>query len=165
MHTSPYVGNDFASADAAWEALLQPMHLRVSTSELQEQDQGLTSVDLPNGGQLAWLGVFHELHCVKVLRKMNYREHYHGNLTAEKLEDLQAHVDHCIDQLREASMCRADTQSLTTFMWEKGYPKPLLSTYRPKHTCIKWDTLINSVRPRVVLVDEVNQCSNPQAGS
>ena len=38
------------------------MSIRVTKAELEAHGQ--TSVQLPGGGYLAWLGVFHELHCV-----------------------------------------------------------------------------------------------------
>ena len=38
------------------------MSIRVTKEELDAHGQ--TSVELPGGGYLAWLGVFHELHCV-----------------------------------------------------------------------------------------------------
>lgn len=38
------------------------MSIRVSENELIRNNQ--TSVYLPNGGFLAWLEIFHELHCV-----------------------------------------------------------------------------------------------------
>lgn len=38
------------------------MSVRVSQEELDVHGQ--KSIALPNGGYLAWLGVFHELHCV-----------------------------------------------------------------------------------------------------
>ena len=52
-----------ASIDGAWEALLAPMDMRVSKDELAQSGQ--SSVALPEGGgNLVWLGVFHELHCI-----------------------------------------------------------------------------------------------------
>ena len=38
------------------------MSIRVTKAELDSHGQN--SVELPSGGYLAWLGVFHELHCV-----------------------------------------------------------------------------------------------------
>ena len=38
------------------------MSIRVTKAELEAHGQ--KSIKLPGGGYLAWLGVFHELHCV-----------------------------------------------------------------------------------------------------
>ena len=59
---SPFAGLPSASLDAAWHHLLEPTTIRVSAEELQQANQ--SSVTLPNGGYMAWLGVFHELHCI-----------------------------------------------------------------------------------------------------
>ena len=58
-----YAGTPNAQIDAAWSALMAPMHIRVTADELAHDGQ--ESVVLPeNGGYLGWLGAFHELHCV-----------------------------------------------------------------------------------------------------
>ena len=159
MHNSPYVGRDFAAVDSAWDLLLGNMSLRVDSDELAEHSQ--SSVSLPDGGHLAWLGVYHELHCIKMLQRMNYREHYQPDLTEQGLRDQQVHVDHCIDQLREASMCRSDTESLTTFIWSERWDKPLLSPQRPQHRCVDWDSLVSSFQDRIVGEGELNRMSRP----
>ena len=58
-----YTGNPNSNVDTAWENLLRGMHLRVTAEELAHRNQ--TSVALTEGGgYLAWLEVFHELHCI-----------------------------------------------------------------------------------------------------
>lgn len=60
---NPYTGPPSAQVDAAWDALLGDMNLRVSATELAQDHQ--ESVALPEGGgHLAWLGAMHEIHCV-----------------------------------------------------------------------------------------------------
>ncbi len=61
IHESPYVGPPAEDIDQAWQALLANINLRVTKEELDRHDQ--KSVQLPGGGHLAWLGVFHQLHC------------------------------------------------------------------------------------------------------
>ena len=41
---------------------MDDMVIRVSEEELSSRNQ--SSVKLPKGGHMAWLGVYHELHCV-----------------------------------------------------------------------------------------------------
>ena len=48
--------------DEAWDKLMAPMNIRVSAEELERSNQ--ESVSLPGGGKLAWIGAFHQLHCV-----------------------------------------------------------------------------------------------------
>lgn len=159
MHDSPYVGQPSEDVDNAWHDLMGNMSLRVTTEELAQQSQ--RSVALPNGGYLAWLGAYHDLHCIKILRKMNYRDHYHPNLTEQGLKDQQVHADHCIDALRNLAMCRSDTESMTTFVWRQGQVKPLLSPERPLRRCVDWDRLVGSLKHRVVSEGEMSMMRNP----
>lgn len=60
---NPFAGAPSPEIDETWAELLAPMNLRVSKAELEGGDQ--ISVALPEGGgYLAWLGAFHELHCI-----------------------------------------------------------------------------------------------------
>ena len=63
-NSSEYAGRPLdPDVDEAWRKLLQPMDIRVTASELARNSR--MSVRLPEGGgYLAWLGVFHELHCL-----------------------------------------------------------------------------------------------------
>ena len=174
MHESPYVGRPGIAIDKAWQDLLGDMSIRITKAELEQNDQ--TSIELPRGGYLAWLGAFHQLHCVvrtdqvglkladhemqKMLRQLNYRDHYHPNLTVKELADWQVHTDHCLELLRASAMCHVDTSSLTTFMWDKS-EKPMLNLERPAHRCVDWDGLILSIKHRGVSEEEVESMLNP----
>lgn len=60
---SPFAGPPSPSIDQRWHDLLSSISLRVSEDELQRSNQ--TSVALPvGGGYMAWLGVYHQLHCI-----------------------------------------------------------------------------------------------------
>jgi hypothetical protein len=97
----------------------------------------------------------------KMLRKANYREHYHPGAKGQELRDLQVHVDHCIELLRASAMCRPDLETLTTFKWRAGLSKPLLSPERPLRRCVAWDVLMGSLEERVVGDEEMNELENP----
>lgn len=155
MRNSPYIGYPDNHTDESWNYLFSNMSIRVTDEEISTKRQ--SSINLPNGGRLAWLGVYHELHCVKVLRKMVYREYYHPNLTDADLRDRQVHADHCVDMLRQALMCHGDVESLTTFIWDERYKKPLLSPQRPSHTCYDWEEMTGSLQSRIVSLDELDQ--------
>lgn len=63
LSQSPFAGPPSPEIDSAWNNLLAPMYMRVSREELRRDDQ--ESVQLPEGGgYLAWMGAFHELHCL-----------------------------------------------------------------------------------------------------
>lgn len=65
LSQSPFAGKPSPEIDAAWEDLLAPMHIRVTATELRRTNQeSVALTEEEGGGYLAWLGVFHELHCI-----------------------------------------------------------------------------------------------------
>jgi hypothetical protein len=159
---SPYAGEPTPESDEAWHTLLNNMSVRVTGDELARHNQ--TSVELPGGGYLAWLGVFHELHCVKMLRQWSWREHYFPNMTAHEHRHQMVHIDHCLDWLRNAAICGADTSALAVFKWDEKLPHPMLNTKRVPHRCVDWDALMRSHEDRVVSRDEIVSMRNPLMG-
>ncbi|CAF9913551.1 hypothetical protein IMSHALPRED_001378 [Imshaugia aleurites] len=170
LTNNPYAGPPSPALDAAWTALLSPMHIRVSEAELRRDNQ--ESVALTEGGGfLGWMGVFHGLHCVKrvladnyagknMLRKWNYKEYYHAGLSAKEKEHLASHVDHCFEMLRQAVLCHGDA-SLTTFKWHPAKTRPMFNASESVHTCVDWGRLMASVRDRVVDEKEILRLRNP----
>ncbi len=59
---SIYAGESSPSLNKAWRDLLSGANIRVSLQELTRANQ--TSIELPDGGALAWMEVTHHLHCV-----------------------------------------------------------------------------------------------------
>ncbi|KAH7069969.1 hypothetical protein BKA63DRAFT_92591 [Paraphoma chrysanthemicola] len=155
---SPWSGLPSPKIDTAWHHLLEPTTIRVTASELARSNQ--SSIELPvGGGYMAWLGVFHELHCIKMIRQWVYRDYYHPNLTSDDFEELSIHADHCLDILRSAAMCHGDT-TLTTFGWANK-SKPMLNTRPIDHRCVDWSELMKSVEERVVGREEIGALRNP----
>lgn len=62
FNKSPFAGPPGPDVEEAWHNLMLNMSVHVTKEELDAHGQ--TSIELPGGGYLAWLGVFHELHCV-----------------------------------------------------------------------------------------------------
>jgi hypothetical protein len=75
--SSRFAGSSHHLVDEAWQQLLANIDIRVTQQELQRNNR--SSVSLPSGGYLAWLGVFHELHCVVGLSCGLYRGNAHDN--------------------------------------------------------------------------------------
>ncbi|KZZ97458.1 hypothetical protein AAL_03422 [Moelleriella libera RCEF 2490] len=159
---SSFAGKPGPESEEAWHELMDTMAIRVTAEELAVHDQ--QSVALPRGGYLAWLGVFHELHCVKVLRRWAWRDYYSElqNLSAFEMKHHLAHVDHCLEVLRSAALCRADTEVLTVFTWSEESPKPVFDPRRIDHRCVDWDHLMaSSYVDRVVTHGELDELANP----
>jgi len=155
---NPFAGSPTPEIDAAWDSLMAPMHIRITKEELQHSNQ--KSVPLDSGGYLGWMGVFHELHCIRMLREWNYKDYYHPNISAESEEHLKSHIDHCFEMLRQSAMCHADA-SITTFKWDPKASEPMFNASEAIHTCVDWEKLIESLAIRVIHEDEILQLKNP----
>jgi hypothetical protein len=68
-------------------------------------------------GYVVQLDVFHQLHCLNLMRKLVYPETYPTDLTSQSDEALENidHLEHCYDQLRQSLQCNSD---LATIYWE-----------------------------------------------
>jgi hypothetical protein len=49
------------------------------------------------------------------------------------------HIDHCLDNLRQLVMCKADV-SLQTYDWLDNTPRPF-ANFKIEHECYNWDVV------------------------
>lgn len=120
---------------------------------------GLESLAFSDGsGYVGSLGVYHQLHCLKRIQRWTYRDYYYPNMTAQEESDTFFHMAHCLELLRQATICKADT-SITPYRWlhtGKGpsgvEPSPQQGTM---HECVNWEMLQEwATERRVDLFDE-----------
>lgn len=78
-----------------------------------------------------WIGelaVFHQLHCLNVLRQVLHRDYYEPLFAVGEFDidgDHGAkHVSHCLDALREAVMCASDI-GVIVWQWNEKAQKAL----------------------------------------
>ncbi|KAL4768173.1 hypothetical protein BDW60DRAFT_132426 [Aspergillus nidulans var. acristatus] len=142
---NPFTGEPRTELDAAWRHILEPMTTKISAEELAHLPD--TSIPFADGsGYIAELAVYHELHCVKRVRRFLHLSHYMPNITADELVRENTHIDHCLEYWREAAMCRGDT-TLATFRWKDGLP---YSRVYSDHECVDWEALDGWARGRMV---------------
>ncbi|KAH8815450.1 hypothetical protein F5884DRAFT_178817 [Xylogone sp. PMI_703] len=141
---SPYVGYG-AEVDAAWHAMYYDVGDQM-ISEMQLETLGMpkTSIKVTNPktgaeGYRVGLEVFHQLHCVNLLRQLAYKDHYETITGVANPEELQMHTDHCLEILRMNVQCNSDI-GLYTFDMLPGSstPWPQLNT---QHTCRNFDAI------------------------
>ncbi|KAI3324584.1 hypothetical protein HD806DRAFT_493002 [Xylariaceae sp. AK1471] len=134
---SPYTSDYGPEVDSLWDEITAPPGkvgmIVVSKEELASHN--LTSTRLSDGsGYLATIDVFHQLHCLDMLRKDIL------NPTGKVAEELwREHVGHCIDSIRLSLQCHADT-SLLTFKWIEGYSIPW-PDFRTHRTCRNFEDI------------------------
>ncbi|OAA70206.1 hypothetical protein LEL_10022 [Akanthomyces lecanii RCEF 1005] len=112
---SPYLGTDVQTVDALWEALYDDGLISViSESEASHLLNKTRAAPKTPDLYLVQLQVFHDLHCLNLIRKWVYMDLYpemaewseDGTLNHDTMNAI--HVDHCIDALRQSVMCTGD---------------------------------------------------------
>lgn len=93
-------------------------------------------------GRLAAFEGFHYIHCLYNLWKTHYPEYYseEAKFAKENPEEWLAHVDHCVDILRQKLMCDADP-GLITYIWLKNHYNPH-PNFNVEHKCRSYDKLL-----------------------
>ncbi|KAF8991800.1 hypothetical protein BDQ17DRAFT_1254546, partial [Cyathus striatus] len=67
----------------------------------------------PDGFYIAELEVFHQLHCLNMVRQALYPDYYPDMRMGTPRSDV--HIGHCIDAIRQSLMCSAD---ISTIVWQ-----------------------------------------------
>jgi len=136
-YPSVYRGYPTPEIDAAWRELdVGPIRLT------REQILMIGKEDTPSivkyreedgGGYMAILEFTHHLHCLNMLRKYTYHEHY------GKFFRTQSDLDHCVEMLRQNILCSADV-GMITFEWVRGSIRPYPNFNTP-HQCRNWEKI------------------------
>lgn len=92
------------------------------------------------------LSVFHNLHCLNEIRLA--LEHHHDESAEEDwMHQGRAHLDHCVDQIRQALMCHADLTPVPMIPVEGG-PEGAILGNGEIHTCRDFDAIWEWVEER-----------------
>lgn len=163
---NPFTGDPREEMDEAWHALLQNDNIRVPKDYLDEK--GLHSVYTKDGQDgIASLSVYHSLHCLKKVKHMVFKEHYHADKTGDAMAREKKHVDHCIEYIRESLMCQPDL-SMVTFRWinntaqhddKAGFWPTNFDV--DMHTCANWESLDAWAGERMFDLLEVDKLQRP----
>jgi hypothetical protein len=92
---------------------------------------------------MATLDVFHQLHCLNLIRKAFYPKRYNTSLFDEDGETLVyvrwIHLDHCIDTIRQSLMCSADVAVIGYEWFERE--KMTRGRFNAVHKCRDWSRI------------------------
>ncbi|KAJ4385387.1 hypothetical protein N0V93_009814 [Gnomoniopsis smithogilvyi] len=151
-----YTGYPTPESDAAWTDLLRGINLRILPDEMKRL--GYTSLALKDGsGYVGSLGVYHELHCLKRVRKMLYRDYYYPDMTAHEAGHRMGHLEHCLEQIRQSSICHGDI-NVIPYSWlrdENNLTALPTMQFGSLHQCVNWEKLDGWAKARRVdLFDE-----------
>ncbi|KAI1362291.1 hypothetical protein F5Y08DRAFT_341837 [Xylaria arbuscula] len=139
---SIFTGSPNASSDAAWAELLTGSNIVIYPEEAQIM--GFESLELRDRpGFVGSLTVYHELHCIKLIRHWFYHEYYYPNQTKAEHDEALGHVEHCLETLRLSAMCHGDI-TVRPFEWLRDDIGQVIGpTVKAGalHQCVDWDKL------------------------
>ncbi|TGJ78165.1 hypothetical protein E0Z10_g10597 [Xylaria hypoxylon] len=148
---SKYAGYPSTESDEAWNALIEGINIKIFPDEMSRL--GETSLEINDGtGYLGVLGVYHELHCIKRLRKWFYRDYYYPNATTLEYNERMTHAEHCLEFIRQSSVCHGDI-TVAGFKWlHDGAGQVVEPTTKEGalHRCVQWDRLTTWAKSRRV---------------
>ncbi|PGH08341.1 hypothetical protein AJ79_06028 [Helicocarpus griseus UAMH5409] len=133
---NPYKGPSGKELDNTWKDLYDINPFAAPGKDLKALHK--TSIEVPTqpGRFFVSLAVFHQLHCLDMVRRYVHNDHYQmdGHDSSVPIVD---HIDHCIDMIRQALMCHADTTLIT---WKGTFNRPE-PDFNAEHQCKKFDKI------------------------
>lgn len=132
---NPYQGPPSPEVDAAWRDLLKNSNIRISGETLRKLNRESIQLSDGSGDYFGGLNAHHHLHCIKSVRRVIYRDYYH----IPEDDMLWMHLDHCLEDLRQAVMCNPDL-SILTYDWLPNYRKPW-ANFTVDLECVDWEIL------------------------
>ncbi|PPQ72879.1 hypothetical protein CVT26_003500 [Gymnopilus dilepis] len=146
---SIYRGDPTPQVDDAWFRISTGIRTtRLTLEQLRKigKEDTLSKVkyqEADGGGYIAAVEFSHQLHCLNLLRKYVHFDYYGQSdpfFTESRPETYQRHLEHCIEALRQALMCSADT-GMITFEWVRGFSMPY-PDFNTKHRCRDFEKLV-----------------------
>ncbi|KAF7197985.1 Oxidase ustYa [Pseudocercospora fuligena] len=94
-----------------------------------------TQENAPYTGYLATPDALHNLHCLNVVREALYYNYDYYRMVhllalVQHPDDVQTHIGHCVDHLRQALMCYADTNVMPYKWSDEGTLLPVFGIQR-----------------------------------
>ncbi|KAJ8062727.1 hypothetical protein OCU04_007991 [Sclerotinia nivalis] len=145
-----YAAASSPDTNAAWDNLMPPGRgfVLVENPEKYGLRPGLPSI---NGPDRYSVSVFHQLHCLGMIREsynsalLGVRPHIQGdeNLSDESAQESnKEHIGHCFDYIRQALMCSADMTIEWAMEMPDGKAPFTVDGWGITHTCRNWDDVL-----------------------
>ncbi|KAJ3552560.1 hypothetical protein NM688_g4090 [Phlebia brevispora] len=144
--TTIYRGEPSEEVDQAWEDLYNDFGI----SQIPEWQADLLpnpTLPFPDDPKnyIIQLSVFHQMHCLNIIRKALRPEHYIDPITGDlgiiKQDMLRMHLNHCVDSLRQHLMCAGDI-SPVVWQWNDQDDRAHINM-DVLHTCRDFDMIVD----------------------
>ncbi|KAH8176414.1 tat pathway signal sequence [Sarocladium implicatum] len=139
--TSKFLGSSKA-VDDQWDELYNSVLIsQISPEDAVKLPNATTPFTYDPDHYIVELDVFHQLHCLNMLRKLVYPSVYVMDLTSgtEEAAENVFHMEHCYEQLRQSLQCSSD---IGTIFWEWSEKKQkMVGNVGTTHTCKNFDKI------------------------
>ncbi|KAK7691291.1 hypothetical protein QCA50_004685 [Cerrena zonata] len=156
--TTMYQGEPSDTVDKAWEDLYNDFGVsKIPKAQALQLPNKTVSIPGDEDNYIVALSVFHQLHCLNMIRRAlragYYRDPATGAIGGVLPEDLPEHIDHCVDNIRQALMCSADISSIV-WQWSDAQSTavPRMDTV---HSCKNFDKVVEWAKAHKI--EEFNQ--------
>ncbi|CZT53434.1 uncharacterized protein RSE6_15001 [Rhynchosporium secalis] len=133
----------------------------ITLEELKLVEKPETSVKVtdPRTGKEGYrigIEVFHQLHCLNLIRQSTYPEVYGGKGDfAPKFKDkIRGHLDHCLEMIRMNIMCEVNI-GVITFHDRPGKPGDPWPDFSTNHVCRDFDAVRDWAIENTVANDDI----------
>ncbi|KAL5610699.1 hypothetical protein FOBRF1_006816 [Fusarium oxysporum] len=131
-----------SDVDKQWDELYnQVLISQISAESAAKLPNATTPFTNDTSHYIIELDVFHQLHCLNMMRKLAYPDVYKIDLVSgsEEAIDNIFHMEHCYEQLRQSLQCSSD---ISTIYWEWSVKKQrMFGNVRTTHTCRNFDRI------------------------
>ncbi|GJN83108.1 hypothetical protein PLIIFM63780_006656 [Purpureocillium lilacinum] len=155
---SPYRGKPTRELEKAWLDLWNFGPVNIPLDKLsalnKSSDAGWQRAKMDRGGGVVGsLEVFHQLHCLDLIRQYTYREEWDYSSQPAFDGTPEQHVDHCINSLRIYLQCTAD---VTPYLILKDERRPLGidPDFCTRHKCRNFEKIQRWARDHELNTDD-----------
>ncbi|KZS92001.1 hypothetical protein SISNIDRAFT_456196 [Sistotremastrum niveocremeum HHB9708] len=113
-----YHGPPTDATDKAWESLYNIGVSRITKKEAMLLTNWTEEIPDDPGHYIVSLDIFHQLHCLNIIRKALWPQRYGPQVFEQPLiagQPAPDHLDHCVNTVRESLICNAD---VTPNVWQ-----------------------------------------------
>lgn len=157
---SIYRGPPSPELDAVWaRAARDVLPTQMSLEELIKagETDSPSKVKYPakiGGGFMVSMEAPHQLHCLNLLRKASWPDYYkHTDVSfQDQPQVIRMHLDHCIEMMRQNTMCNADVKMIT-WDWVEGHHDPY-PNFNTRHQCRDYEKILDWAVEHAVHIDK-----------
>lgn len=158
-----------ASVDAAWHEFELIRTFPISGADVRAlgKDPATavrypTSYGLGSDAYVAQLDVFHQIHCLNLLRSTAWAEFSRDPAVGKRpYSDLHwIHVSHCTEILMQNIMCTG-SMDLVTFNWKQTQDLPF-ADFNVNHQCRDFDAIVKWQEENALSVERARNFTRPE---